>query len=152
MIVIKGDWRTKSDEVFKAQYSDFVFINCDCDIEPLIELLKTQPLDPSYERFGNFIKNDPCIGVTNPKWNYATKAEPQWIDGRRIFDVNGVVLIHGRFFRYSYCFCIYTNNMVLIKRLTDSIRNNQKSKEYLNLKKQEVNNVRNIFLDREQSN
>lgn len=133
--VIKGSWLDKESEVRAAQSGPFIFINSNGsgrigDIAELLDALNSTALDPRFEQYGNFITANPCIGVHNPDYREVEGAE-QWIDGPRIFDVDGVVYFHGNFYGLSHVFSIYTNDADTIQKLTDAIRANQQSGDYL---------------------
>lgn len=139
--IIKGSWAEKEAEVRAAQSAPFVFINSNGskwrgeqpdDIGLLLVTLNHYSLDPAFEKFGNFITLDPCVGVANPKFNHGDgNSEPQWIDGQRIFEAEGVAYFHGNFYALSRVFSIYTNDAETIQKLTDAIRANQQSGDYL---------------------
>lgn len=138
MIIIKGDWRGNEDQVNRAQHGRFIFINSNGsrwageepgDIAELLDVLGKEPLDPSFEAFGNFISVNPCSGVINPEYGKVVGAE-KWIDGPRIFDVEGVVHFFGNFYHYSHVFGIYTNDPETIDKLTAAIRANQERANY----------------------
>ena len=141
--IIKGNWNDKYDEVMTAQHAPFVFINSNGshfagtepdDIEGLLSALDRYTLDPTFEGYGNFATLNPCQGVHNPEWNY-TNNEPKWIDGPRLFDVDGVVSFFGNFLDYSHGFSIYTNDRETIESLTATIRANQQRETYRAAKK-----------------
>jgi hypothetical protein len=135
--IIKGIWNYA--EIKAAQFGSFVFINSNGskwedeapdDVHALIDALGKFPLDPTFEKYGNFISTNPCSGVRNPEFRKTEGAE-EWIDGPRIFDVDGVVHFHGNFSGLSNVFSIYTNDAGTIQALTDAIRANQQRADYL---------------------
>lgn len=137
--IIKGNWLEKDAEVRAAQSGIFIFINNNGsrwggeepgDIAELLEAMGTTPLDPDFENYGNFITQDPCVGVSNPDYRKVEGAD-EWIDGPRIFDVDGVVYFSGNFLCLSCAFSIYTNDIETIAKLTDAIRTNQQRDDYL---------------------
>lgn len=137
--IIKGEWNKKADEVRAAQHGSFIFIAGNgskwCgeeadDIEKLIETLGEHPLDPRLEKYGNFITNNPCVGIRNTEYR-DTEGADEWIDGPRIFDVEGVAYFFGNFFDLSHGFSIYTNDSATIEKLTGAIRANQLREDYL---------------------
>ena len=133
--IIKGNWRDKIDEVMAAQHTPFVFIVSSHagtepgDVDVLLSALDRYTLDPTFEGYGNFATMNPCQGVHNPEWNY-TNNEPKWIDGPRLFDVDGVVSFFGNFLDYSHGFSIYTNDQTTIELLTTAILRNQQRETY----------------------
>jgi hypothetical protein len=139
-MVIKGDWSNKEAEAMAAaRGGSFVFITSNgskClgdeqdDIEQLLDVLGKYPLDPRFENYGNFITLDPCVGVRNPDYRKIEGAE-EWIDGPRIFDVDGVAKFFGNFFGLSHVFNIYTNDAGTVQKLTAAIRANQQRDDYL---------------------
>lgn len=141
MQIIKGDWCDKSEEVARAQSGPFIFVNSNGSkwagqepdsVKELLDVLELEPLDRSFERYGNFITLNPCEGVRNPDWCYGSPSgvEP-WIDGKRIFAVDGVAHFFGNFFKLSHVFSIYTNDADTISKLTKAIRANQLRRDYL---------------------
>jgi hypothetical protein len=141
MKIIKGEWNEKSEELTQEVINQpFAFINSNGskwagenpdDIEKLLECLHEHTLDPDFEKYGNFITANPCRAAHNPKWTGFDNKEPQWIDGDRLFETEGVVQFWGNFFDVSHCFCIYTNDKDTIYLLTDAIRHNQSLHDYL---------------------
>lgn len=137
--IIKGNWSDKGEEIKAAQAGPFIFIESNGsewageqpdDVAQLLESLAEYPLDPTFEKYGNFITLDPCTGVRNPDYRKVEGAE-EWIDGPRIFDVDGVAQFFGNFFGLSNVFSIYTNDAETIEKLTSAIRANQQSEDYL---------------------
>lgn len=141
MKTIKGNWLEKSDEVKAAEQGVFVFINSNVskwggespdDVSALLAVLEQYPLDATFENYGNFITHNPCVGVSNPRFDYHNgRKEPQWIDGPRIFGVDGVAYFNGNFLTLSHVFSIYTNDAATIGTLTSAIRANQQRPDYL---------------------
>lgn len=88
-------------------------------IEKLLEVLKTETLDPMYEQYGNFVNH-------NPKWLRKDIQEKY----------NGCTQIHGNFMTISHSFDVITDEPETIEALTNAIRNNQKSTEYQQYRKE----------------
>ena len=147
MTIIKGDWCDRSNEVDKAQYGPFLYINGngshwagseESDLVDLYARLDSTELDPRWEAYGNFITVNPCQGVRNPNycaWGGEESEEPEWIDGPRLFAVEPVVYFNGNFFQWSHGFSIYTNVPDIIGTLTAKIRANQHTTAYEMAKK-----------------
>ena len=74
-------------------------------IEKLLEVLETEPLDKSFERYGNFY--EPTEGIS------------------------GSINFFGNFFTVSHVFNIDTNDIKLIKKLANAIENNKKRADYI---------------------
>lgn len=72
----------------------------------LYKVLQKEPLDPTFEKYGNFI-----------------------------FPVNAGWRFWGNFAKYSHVFSIDTNDPVVIDNLIELITNNQNSKEYRELRR-----------------
>lgn len=106
------------------------------DLHGLLYVLAHTPLDPRFERYGNFITENPCIGVKNPGYIGAGCGQEPYIDGPRMFDVDGVVQFFGNFYLVSHVFRIYTNDAETIEKLTQAIRANQASQAYMDAKAQ----------------
>lgn len=81
-------------------------------VEELIEVLATQPLDRTFEAYGNFIFT------------------PEDEAGRPLAEP-GVVRFWGNFLSRSHVFCIDTDDPELIERLTAAIRANQQRPDYV---------------------
>lgn len=138
MKIIKGNWNEKDVEVMAAQYEPFIFINQNGskwagqeqdDISELLNALEAYALDSKYEEYGNFITVNPCAGIENPEWNWSN-GKTKYIDGPRLFDVDGVVMFNGNFLELSHGFCIYTNDQETINTLTKAIMDNQRRPDY----------------------
>ncbi|OGV64621.1 MAG: hypothetical protein A3K19_29790 [Lentisphaerae bacterium RIFOXYB12_FULL_65_16] len=71
-------------------------------VETLLELMGREPLDATFEGYGNFVERDPT----------------------------GTVLFFGNFARRSHVFNILTDEPELIATLTAAIRNNQAGEAY----------------------
>lgn len=82
-------------------------------IEELKEVLKTQTLDPSFEKYGNFINN-------NPRW---LKEELKEL-------YKGCSVVFGNFKKYSHVFNIITDDKQLLSELQELINKNKNTVEY----------------------
>lgn len=136
--IIKGNWNEKDAEVRAAQSGPFVFISSNGsgrlgDVAQLLEDLAEYPLDPTFEKYGDFITLNPCEGVRNLEYRKVEGAN-EWIDGPRIFNVDGVVHFFGNFFGLSHAFSIDTNDAETINELTEAIRANQRREDYISAK------------------
>lgn len=77
-------------------------------LDRLFEMLATEPLDPAFERYGNFV-------------THGTPGE---------YFETGVTHIWGNFRHYSHVFNIRTDDRELVAHLTAAIRANQKTQAY----------------------
>ncbi len=80
-------------------------------IEKLYQVLETEPLEPDFERFGNFIFWDKVEGRT-------------------------ALRFHGNFFTVSHVFNVYTDDPEVIQKLSHLIRENQAGPAYREAKRQ----------------
>lgn len=80
--------------------------------ENILKDLAEYTLDPVFEDYGNF--------VYTPHWDEEELAEKY----------KGLTAISGNFLNLSHAFRILTDDMELIKELTEAIRKNQETKEY----------------------
>lgn len=79
-------------------------------LDELLDVLKTETLDPAFEEYGNFVSTGPDLVA----WNTLKPlAPPGWFS------------FHGNFFRLSHAFQIVTNDAGVIDELTAAIRANQ---------------------------
>lgn len=97
----------------------------------LFEVLATQPLLRSFERYGNFIQADPEIEWL--EWQ-ASREFPHI--GRHVPGPSpyAPLMVHrfwGNFLNVSHVFSIDTDEPELIERLTAAIRANQQRPDYL---------------------
>lgn len=76
-------------------------------IERLFELLETEPLDPTFEHYGNFVGDD--------------------TPGRQ---GQGFVRFHGNFYNYSHTFSVDSNDPVMVDKLLKLVRANQATVAY----------------------
>jgi hypothetical protein len=87
-------------------------------INQLLEVLKNEPLDRRFEKYGNFIyiirESDTIDPCTCPK---------EWI---------GSTMFSGNFLTISHVFRILTDEQEIINKLTIAIRENQQRQDYLN--------------------
>lgn len=139
MKTFKGNWPDVYNDLMASQHAPFVYIQHNGshfagtppdDVSVLLDVLGREPLDPCFEKYGNFWTCDPCEGVRNPRWSYTYPNEPQFIDGPRIFKADGVYSFFGNFLNLSHGFGIYTNDPDTIQQLTAAIRMNQQRPDY----------------------
>ena len=90
-------------------------------IEELLKVLKKFPLDPVFERYGNFIY--PLDGPEGYE-----KAEDRKA-------AKGQIYFSGNFAGLSHVFGIATDDPAIIATLTKAIRENQASEQYKAIKK-----------------
>lgn len=84
------------------------------NIEDFIEKLQKYTLDPTFEKYGNFIKKNPKF----PKNPQLTKEYKGWY------------MFFGNFYDYSNAFSIYIKDEKLAEKIRGLIRKNQRSEEY----------------------
>jgi hypothetical protein len=101
-------------------------------INDLVTMLNTHPLDPSFERYGNFIIANPIS---------ATTREPLL--------PKGGVRFFGNFYAYSHGFSIDTDEAAIIDGLTTAIRANQQTADYRNAKAAQVQHVADLESERQ---
>jgi molybdopterin converting factor small subunit len=87
-------------------------------IEALKEMLKTQILDPTFEKCGNFINNN-----------------PQWLKEEAKELYKGCSVIFGNFQTYSHVFNIITDDKQLIAELQELINTNKNTLQYQEYKR-----------------
>jgi hypothetical protein len=75
------------------------------EIETLLKRLEEYTLDPTFERYGNFI--------------FSPETGDDW-----------TLEFFGNFFDFSHVFSIITNETEIIEKLTTAIRKNQASEKY----------------------
>ena len=88
------------------------------NIEDFISKLEKYVLDPTFEKYGNFIYKSPKF----PMNKELTEKYKGWY------------CLFGNFYDYSNAFSIYTNDKKLANRLKRLIRKNQKSVAYIKAK------------------
>lgn len=82
-------------------------------VADLVAMLTAEPLDSTFENYGNFVM-----------------ADPEGLDGKPLYPA-GFVNFWGNFVRVSHVFNIVTNEPAVIAELTRLIRANQASPAYL---------------------
>lgn len=88
-------------------------------IDQLMEVLSEQPLDKTFELYGNFYDE-------TPEW----KTNPQ--TGVRAYSEHpNVVNFFGNFYAFSHVFNIVTDDQEVIEKLLPAIRANQRRSDYL---------------------
>lgn len=101
-------------------------------IEKLFEMLANYPLNRIFERYGNFITENP-INV-QLSWNDVDEETGKLCKYYLASDEQsepGTVHFSGNFFNYSHVFSIRTTNAKLIEELSKAIRANQTRADYL---------------------
>lgn len=106
-----------------ASGADFVYIHHNGshwageepdDVTKLLEVLAEYQLQPDYSE----CSVDPCRWQHNPRFvRFETTTEPQYIDGPRMYRVDGVWRFSGNFAELSHAFCIDTNHRPTIEAL-----------------------------------
>lgn len=93
------------------------------EVEILLERLASEPLDPRFEEYGNFITKDPqgCVSIGRGQYANTGPLYPEH---------PGTYSFGGNFLNVSAVFDIDTNDPVLIAKLTKAIRANQKRADY----------------------
>lgn len=92
-------------------------------IEELIKVLRTEPLDPVFEEYGNFVNRTPHFLHKEAQEKY-----------------NGCAQIFGNFAFYSHVFNILTDDAELIDSLEKLIRENQETESYIKARKEQKEN------------
>lgn len=80
--------------------------------ENILKDLAEYTLDPTFEDYGNFV--------------YI----PTWCDKELAEKYKGLTAINGNFLTFSHAFRLLTNDVKLIRELTEAIRKNQETEEY----------------------
>lgn len=90
-------------------------------VDQLLLFLQSNPLD--VERWGKRVRDyatkNPCQGVPG-----VVKGRNTWVNGPRMFPVDGFFHFHGNFLHVSNVFSIYTNDAETIRRLKTAIKGN----------------------------
>ncbi len=129
--IIKGCPSDRWEDVEASQHSPFIYISSNGsrwagedpgDVDELLKMLATHPLDRSFEKYGDFITENPCQGVRSEDGT-------DWVDGPRFFEAE-TTSFSGNFLTYSHVFNIYTNHPETIEALTKAIRANQERADY----------------------
>jgi len=92
-------------------------------IDKLLEVLAVEPLDRSFENFGNFIYKP--FTWKYGRGNYIVNDKPMYPDNP------GALNFFGNFLRVSHVFNITTDDKAIIAKLGKAIRANQKRSDYL---------------------
>lgn len=92
-------------------------------IEELVELMGKEPLDISFEKYGNFIMRNPQHAVYLGNGKYK--------DTGPIFPGEDMTRFWGNFANLSHVFQIESSEPAVIELLTDAIRRNQKRADYI---------------------
>lgn len=128
VIVIKGSPAEKWEEVQAIQDKPFVYIqSCGSkwagqepdDVEDLLYILKTQPLHPRFERYGDFWTDNPRAGI----------GKLGLIPGTPLYRVP-VTRFYGNFWEYSYVFNIDASDPHIVRMLKEAITFNRGTPAY----------------------
>ena len=120
----------KWDDVQDAQHEPFIYIMSNGsklmgdeldDISDLLEALAKYRLD--YRMFGHFYTVNPCHWAYNPSPN--EDGLPRYIDGKRMYECDGVYHFFGNFESVSHVFRIDTNHQPTIDALVKAIDANK---------------------------
>lgn len=151
-LYVEGCPRDRWDEVSAIQHAPFVWIQyCGShfagdpqdSIDSLLTMLRTYRLRreeqrPIYRQTipeeYDFYTVDPCRGIENPdfcRWVDDSSIKPQFIDGERLYQADGVVRFSGNFEHYSFAFGIDTNHDDTTHALIEAIRWNLSNWESL---------------------
>lgn len=98
------------------------------EIEVLLKRLASEPLDPTFEAYGNFITKNPqgCVYV----------GRGQYFETGRLYPEHpGTCSFFGNFLNVSAVFDIHTNDEALIAKLEQAIRANQRRADYVAARK-----------------
>ena len=99
-------------------------------INELLSLLRREPLDPSFEAYGNFVHPALRARVEYDGCNTV------YVDGDPIYpDAPDAVRFFGNFFTTSHAFTIDTDEPAIIETLTAAIRANQATDVYVSAKR-----------------
>lgn len=79
-------------------------------IEKLFEMMERYTLDPVFERYGDFIEENPILIGTRKAADYTT--------------------LFGNFFDYSFVFAIDTTDAGLIERFKRAVERNKRTEAY----------------------
>lgn len=97
-------------------------------VEILLKRLASEPLDPTFEAYGNFISKNPQGGVYIGRGQY-------FETGRLYPEHPGTCSFFGNFLNVSAVFNIDTNDEALITKLEQAIRANQRRADYIAARK-----------------
>lgn len=98
-------------------------------IEQLLDVLGYEPLDPSFEDYGNFISTELRRAI------YIGNGE--YVEKELIYPESpSMVRFWGNFYALSHCFQIDTDEPEMIERLTNAIRANQTTSAYVSASKE----------------
>jgi hypothetical protein len=84
------------------------------DLDTLLKVLAEEPLDPSFERYGNFI-----VDLDHQPDTPRFRRRPGWLN------------FGGNFANVSHVFSIDTNDPEVIEKLALAIRANQQRSDYI---------------------
>lgn len=110
-----------------GQEANFMFdLNMQGSLEALFDLLTQEALDPTFEKYGNFIEQPRMSVLTGYDSGTAI-----WEDrGPTYPDRPNALQFFGNFLNYSFVFDITTDDPEMIVRLTTAIRANQQLDAY----------------------
>jgi len=119
-----GKW----DAVQAIQHEPFIYIQWngsrwlgqeEGEITELLEVLANHKLGDFH-----YISENPCHGVENPDWCMGS-GKPHYIDGPRMYAVDGVFRFCGNFETVSHAFGIDTNHKPTIDALAAAFARNR---------------------------
>jgi hypothetical protein len=134
-IIIKGCLRDHWEEVQAIQNIPFIYIisngskwagDEEDDIEKLYQMLEDYSLDVHNQGSltSDFWTDNPCEGIRNWEDKEIYGVVPKWVDGDRLYGVEGVTRFTGNFLYYSHVFWIDTNHVPSIQKLKKLISKN----------------------------
>jgi hypothetical protein len=88
-------------------------------IEELLNALNRYTLDPTFEKYGNFVNSDPV-----------------WLKPEVAEKYKGCTVIFGNFIDCSHVFRIVTDDAEIIAALSEAIERNKETAEYKTFKKE----------------
>lgn len=134
-IVIKGCPRDRWEEVQAIQNKSFNYIMSngskwagdeEDELDKLYQMLEDYSLDVHNQGSltSDYWTDNPCEGVRNWEGKEVDGMVPKWLDGDRLYSVEGITRFTGNFLYYSHGFCIDTNHEGTIHKLKELISNN----------------------------
>lgn len=101
-------------------------------IDQLLAVLASEPLDPSFEEYGNFVTKNlrGCVYLGRGRYRDTDLIYPEAPNTQRFW---------GNFANLSHVFCIDTDEPETIAALTTAIRANQKREDYQRIKRELCN-------------
>ena len=128
LTIIKGAPSEHWETVQESQHRPFLYIVSNGskwageepdDLDDLLLMLGSHPLR---EERGDHGEVDPCEGIRND--DRKTPNAPRWVNGPRLFAVDGVRHYSGNFEDISHVFSLYTNDRDTIATLDAALAKN----------------------------